>query len=133
MRIWDAMELLDKDPSRKFEYQDDKKKWLLYAEEASYDDLVFYRLDCWDNKGELMTGTVFGGLDGNLTTSDNWQPVREPITWQEAIQAWADGKMVAYSYTDRADSHIRYLFEGSHTMMTTAKIKNAKWYVEDEE
>ena len=81
MKLWEAMKLLEEDPSRKFEYQDNRKRWLLYAEEASYDDLVFYRLDCWDSKGELRTGDVFGSLDGNLTTSDNWKLVRQPVTW----------------------------------------------------
>ena len=130
MKLWEAMKLLDEDPTKKFEYKNDRKKWVLYADEASYDDIVFYMLDCWDSKGELRTGDGFGSFYGNLTTSDNWQLVQQPVPWQEAIQAWADGKMVSYSYTD---SDLRYCFGDSNAMMRPEKIKNAKWYVEDVE
>ena len=130
MKLYEAMKLLDEDPSRKFEYQGYQKKWLLYAD-VCYDGSVFYMLDCWDKSGELRTGTVFGSLHGNLTTSDNWQLVREPVTWQEAIEAWADGKKISYSYGgyDRWSP-----FEDSNAMMLTIqKIKEAEWYVEDVE
>ena len=128
MKLSKAMELLEEDPSLKFEYQDGGKKWLLYTEVGRLTDLVFYMLDCWDSDGELMTGTAFGSLHGNLTTSDNWQLVREPVTWQEAIQAWAEGKTISYSYLD---DDISYDFEYPNARMTVEKIKNAKWYVED--
>jgi hypothetical protein len=81
VKLWEAMKLLEEDPSRKFEYQDNRKKWLLYADEACYDNLVFYMLDCWDSKGELRTGDGFGSLHDNLATSDNWQPVKRPVNW----------------------------------------------------
>ena len=128
MKLWEAMKLLEEDPTMKFEYKDDRKKWLLYTDVGELNGLVFYMLDCWDNNGELMTGTVFGSLDGNLTTSDNWQLVREPVTWQEAIQAWVDGKEVSYSYKD---GDIWFPFEDPNTMLSVEKIKIAKWYVDD--
>ena len=128
MKLWEAMKLLDEDPSLKFEYKEERKKWLLYADVASYDDLVFYMLDCWDNYGEMITEHEAGSLHGNLTTSDNWQLVKQPITWQEAIQAWAEGKNISYSYLN---DDIRYAFEDSNAMMTVEKIKEAEWYVED--
>lgn len=129
MKLYQAMKLLDEDSTRKFECQDRGKKWLLYTEVGTITGLVYYQLDCWDNNGELKTGTAFGSLHGNLTTSDNWQLVRQPVSWQEAIQAWADGKKVSYSYKGYDK---RYGFEHPNAMLlTTEKIKHAEWYVED--
>ena len=128
MKLWEVMRLLEEDPSRKFEYQDNQKKWLLYADAGCYDDRVFYMLDCWDNKGELKTGHRFGSLHGNLSTADNWQLVKQPVTWQEAIQAWADGKKVSYKYSY---NEMMYAFQDSNRMLSIEKIEDAVWYVED--
>ena len=127
MKLWEAMKLLEEDPSRKFEYQDNRKKWLLYANVGGLTGLVFYQLDCWDNNGELMTGTAFGSLHGNLTTSNNWQLVREPVTWQEAIQAWSVGKRVKVSTIQRD-----YVFSQIEKMeVSPMMIQDGIWYVED--
>ena len=127
MKLWEAMELLDENPSLKFEYQDNRKKWLLYANVGGLTGLVFYQLDCWDNNGELMTGTAFGSLHGNLTTSNNWQLVREPVTWQEAIQAWSVGKRVKVSTIQRD-----YVFSQIEKMeVSPMMIQDGIWYVED--
>ena len=127
MKLWEAMELLDENPSLKFEYQDSRKKWILYANVGGLTGLVFYQLDCWDNNGELMTGTAFGSLHGNLTTSNNWQLVREPVTWQEAIQAWSVGKRVKVSTIQRD-----YVFSQIEKMeVSPMMIQDGIWYVED--
>ena len=127
MKLWEVMRLLEEDPLRKFEYQDDQKKWLLYADAGCYDDRVFYMLDCWDSKGELKTGYRVGNLHGNLSTLDNWQLVRRPVTWQEAIQAWADGKRVTLKL-DRCE----YAFCGFSDQANTRRaINSGTWYVED--
>ena len=131
MKLWEAMRLLEEDPSRKFEYQDDQKKWLLYADAGCCDDRVFYMLDCWHDKGELITEYRGGSLHGNLSTLDNWQPARQsvwkPVTWQEAIQAWADGKRVTLKL-DRCE----YAFCGFSDQANTRRaINSGTWYVED--
>ncbi len=133
MKLWEAMRLLEENPSRKFEYQDVQKKWLLYADAGCYDDRVFYMLDCWDNKGELKTGHKVGSLHGNLSTFDNWQPVRQsvwqPVTWQEAIQAWVEGKTVTVSTMFGLGSKEVKKSRGSS--ITEYEITAGTWYVED--
>ena len=142
MKLWEAMKLLEEDPTMKFEYKDDRKKWLLYTDVGELNGLVFYMLDCWDNNGELMTGTAFGSLRGNLTTSNNWQLVREPVTWQEAIEAWVDGKKVVWEEDmdrrvfDRNKSwpipkYQNRLLDQDGYAVTVRMISGGKWYVED--
>ena len=127
MKLLEAMRLLEEDPSRKFEHQDDQKKWLLYADAGCYDDRVFYMLDCWNNEGELITGNRGGSLHGNLSTLDNWQLVKQPVTWQEAIQAWADGKRVTLKL-DRCEHAFCGFSDQANTMRA---INSGTWYVED--
>ena len=129
MKLWEVMRLLEEDPSREFEYQDEQKKWRLYADAGCYDDRVFYMLDCWDNKGELKTGHKFGSLHGNLSTLDNWKPVRKTVTWQEAIEEWADGKTVTVSTPFGFESKEVKKSRGSS--ITEYEITKGKWYVED--
>ena len=67
--------------------------------------------------------------DSLRVPNDGWYEVRQPVTWQEAIEAWADGKKISYSY----GGYDRQLpFEDSNAMMLTIqKIKEAEWYVEE--
>lgn len=127
MKLWEAMKLLEEDPTNKFEYQDNGTKWLLYADVGRLTGLVYYKLDCWDSDGELMTGTAFGSLHGNLTTLDNWQLVQQPVPWQEAIQAWSVGKRVKVSTIQRD-----YVFSQIEKMeVSPMMIQDGIWYVED--
>ena len=126
MKLWEAMRLLEEDPSRKFEHQDDQKKWLLYADAGCYDDRVFYMLDCWDNKGELKTGHRFGSLHGNLSTADNWQPVKQPATWQEAILEFSKGNKVVVKFNCQ-EWTLEALIELPEYLNRAITI--GKWYV----
>ena len=130
MKLYEAMKLLDENPSWKFECQDRGRKWLLYTEVGAITGLVYYQLDCWDNNGELMTGTAFGSLHGNLTTSDNWKLVPQPVTWQEAIEAWADGKVV-YVKNEAGGRVYRHGGEGEKMYLLQSEIATGTWYVED--
>jgi hypothetical protein len=89
-----------------------------------------------DDSGTLQSATYYLQL-GTKGTSigeagnidfDGWEIVRQPVTWQKAIQAWVDGKKVSYSYMGYDK---RFPFEDSNTMMSIEKVKNAEWYVED--
>ena len=128
MKLYEAMELLDENPSWKFECQDRGRKWLLYARVGALTGLVFYNLDCWDSDGELMTGTAFGSLHGNLTTSDNWQLVRQPVSWQEAIEAWGAGEIVS---VEVGSCKFKLTHDDTIFGLSERMINLGTWYVED--
>ncbi len=57
----------------------------------------------------------------------NWQLVKQPVTWQEAIQAWNDGEVVKVITT-----HLDYVFSPIEKMeLWPVMIQNGTWYVED--
>lgn len=53
--------------------------------------------------------------------------MKQPVTWQEAIQAWADGKRVTLKLDRR-----EYAFCGFSDQANTRRaINSGTWYVED--
>ena len=68
-----------------------------------------------------------------INLNDNWQPVRQsvwqPITWQEAIQAWVEGKTVTVSTMFGLGS--REVKKSRGSSITEYEITKGTWYVED--
>ena len=67
-------------------------------------------------------------IAGYLSLDLDWQPVvREPVMWQEALQAWADGKtirlkMLGWEQVWKPTNAISF----NHFQIT-----QGSWYVED--
>ena len=89
---------------------------------------VYYYFEVF-KEGNLVDPSLgSGAFNGNAALNLDWQLVRQPVPWQEAIEAWVDGKTISYSYMGYDK---RFPFEDSNTTMSIEKIKNAEWYVED--
>jgi hypothetical protein len=111
--------------------------------EDSYGDggggTYYFMVTCY---GEDSCGDV-GKFSGNLANNeDDWQPVRQPVTWQEAIQSWVDGKKVVWEEDgerrvfDRNKSwaipkYQSHLLDQDGDAVTVRMISGGKWYVED--
>lgn len=67
---------------------------------------------------------VIGALDLN------WQPARQPVPWQEAIEAWAKGKLV-YVENKAGGRVYRQGGEGQRMYLLDSEITTGTWYVED--
>lgn len=79
MKLWEAIKALTEDPTKKFELSDainDSMERI--GSDGNY--LYYSRID--------------SGMVSDLS-NNNWQLVRQPVTWQEAIQAWAAGRIVS--------------------------------------
>ena len=73
-----------------------------------------------------IIGNIHEGEDDIDTNNNNWQLV----TWQEAIQAWANGKMV-YVENKAGGRVYRYGGESEKMYLLTSEITTGTWYVED--
>ena len=120
MKLWEVMKKLDENPNKRFKhalgsiigFADNVLQWLEKDGEIIEPFLVRDR----------RSGT---GICHN--TGDDWQEVKQPVTWQEAIQAWADGKRVTLKL-DRCE----YAFCGFSDQANTRRaINSGTWYVED--
>ena len=128
MKLWQVMRLLDENPTDVYEANlNDSWKYRLTAKTRFSG---YYHFEVFNGKRLIDQSLASGGFNGNAAMDLDWQLVKQvvPVTWQAAIQAWADGKTVSYSYMD---GDIRFPFEDSNAMLRPEKIKNAKWYVED--
>ena len=128
MKLYEAMKLLDENQTDVYEAKmNEGWKARMTVKQGSG---VYYYFEVF-KEGKLVDPSLGGGaFNGNAALNLDWQLVRQPVTWQEAIEAWVDGKTISYSYMGYDK---RFPFEDSNTMMTIEKVKNAEWYVEDVE
>ena len=77
----------------------------------------------WENKRKNGGYALFECCISNMKAT--WEIVKEPVTWQEAIQAWIDGKNI-YFITLRNE---RIEFKDGLEIYQDDFIKS-EWYIE---
>ena len=121
MKLWEVIKALTEDPTKKFELFD--------AINDSMERIGSDENHLWYSRTDNGISSNGAVLEDNVDlNNNNWQPVRQPVTWQEAIQAWAGGRIISveiggfkYKFT-----HDDYIFGLSERM-----INLGRWYVED--
>jgi len=115
MKTWEMLKELTENPNKRF------------------------RLPSWD-KDEFITG---GGRDivghegqmyvlGHNCIDDGWEEVPTEVTWQEAIEAWANGKDIKSVIYDE---EIFYKHEDGHLedqngdAISLDELTEGKWYI----
>lgn len=87
MKLSEAIAMLEKNPKLRFKRYND----YIFCNSSGF--IYFERLSCIG--GQPIPKDYSGGnFEGNVTVYQDWQLVREPVPWQEAIQAALDGKRV---------------------------------------
>ena len=106
MKYKDLMKELTAHPEKTYERGD----WVAYMED-----------------GVFTLKNRQSGLKVESAVDDDWQLVRQPVTWQEAIQAWACGSKVTVAL-----SGDKYIFQGFTEPAFAKHVMNeGAWYVED--
>ena len=133
MKLWEVIKELTEDPTKKFELSDRGNR------ERIGSDGNYLRYS-WIDSVMISGGPA---LEDNVdVNNNNWQLVRQPVTWQEAIQAWVDGKKVAWE--EDADRRVfdrnkswpiskyqNHLLDQEGDAVTVRMISGGKWYVEE--
>ena len=142
MKLWEVIKALTEDPTKKFERKDRYKHWVMGTDVvggAISGSTYYFMLDC---DGEDSYGDA-GKFNGNLANNeDDWQLVRQPVAWQEAIQAWYEGKKAVWEgdgerrVFDRNNSwlglkHQAQMIDQDGGAVTVRMISGGIWYVED--
>lgn len=91
----------------------------------------YFMIDTYSSNGEKIEFYApAGAFNKNFSTDLDWQLVRQPVTWQEAIQAWVDGKVVCVE--NKAGGRVyRHGGEGEKMNLLQSEITTGIWYVED--
>ena len=132
MKLWEVIKALTEDPTKMFELSDRGSRERI---ESDGNYLRYSRI----THGMVSDPALERNVDLN---NNNWQLVRQPVTWQEAIQAWADGKKVVWEEDaerrvfDRNKSwpipkYQSHLLDQDGDAVTVRMISGGKWYVED--
>ena len=111
MKLWEVLKALDENHQKKFMHE-------------SGDQEVFFNGGVVIKEGDAR----------KLVYLHDWQEVRQPVTWQEAIEAWAKGGKVkcilhgkSFTY-DRSKWGNMYSGDG---YLCDSEILNGTWYIED--
>lgn len=128
MKLWEAMKLLEENPTDVYEAKMNVREGWKARMTVKEGFGGYYNFEVFKGKKLIEQSLGGGAFNDNAAMNLDWKLVKQPVTWQEAIEAWADGKTISYSYKD---GDIRFPFEDSNTMLSVEKIKIAKWYVED--
>lgn len=100
-----------------------------------------------DNNGYYAFSSIFygkniddkpsGGFSGNVHRDADWQEVKQPVTWQEAIEAWANWKTIkcevgelAFTYNPKKNLTLLDTLDKGH--MCLSEITEGTWYIEED-
>ena len=123
MKTSEMIAMLENNPKLRFR----RKGWDALEQQVGVDEDNFVGL--WYPDGRHLGVCLF-------TNQDDWELVRTPVTWQEAIQAWVDGKTIRIEECPGC-SH------GGHCLSRTTILKmhselrvclpafNGKWYIDE--
>ena len=124
MKFWEVLKALDENPEKVFESQRSGGRKARMTVEPEFSG--FYKFEVFKGK-ELLAQSLGGAFNGNVALDFDWQLVRQPVSWQEAIQAWSVGKRVKVSTIQRD-----YVFSQIEKMeVSPMMIQDGIWYVED--
>ena len=123
MKLWEVIKELTEDPKKKFELSDRGSRERI---ESDGNYLWYSRID------NGMVSDVPALEDNVDVNNNNWQLVRQPVTWQEAIQVWADGNRVTVEYEMFGGivKHGKTPF-GENISVNRNELIQGTWYVED--
>ena len=118
MKLWEVIKALTEDPTKKFELSDRGIRERI-GSDGSY--------LCYSMISQGMVSDVPALEDNVDVNNNNWQLVRQPVTWQEAIQAWSEGSDIKECFP-RSERLYR---SGDTIHLNENDVLNGTWYVED--
>lgn len=136
MKYSEAVRLLEENPNNVVEAHCVFKGWIVRMSVVRGISRYFH-FEVLDGGKVIDQSLPAGAFNGNVALGLDWQlvqqPVRQPawqpVPWQEAIQAWAEGKTVTVSTMFGLGSKEVKKSRGSS--ITEYEITAGTWYVED--
>jgi hypothetical protein len=128
MKLWEVIKALDENPRKVFSAKSGDSDLELSADIDHLKDFGYTFLDV------VTTCEVEGKVKHDLSClgklSADWQPVRQPVTWQEAIQAWGEGRKIRIKNRRGGESFYSGGV-GGLINVTHDELVHGTWYVED--
>lgn len=115
-KTWEVVKILMDNPRLRFEAKINKKKSNMWI----------------DTDGDLAMDVVKTAPDYPITDNEwlnaEWQLIETPVTWQEALQAWAEEKTVICKFNDINEEYICFSNDYD-THLTRYQILYGQWFI----
>ena len=105
MKTWEMIKALTENPKKKYKRIDD--------------DLIVKRNPI-TGEFKWRSGHAF------LNVNDEWGEVKQPVTWQEALEAWATGKSITLKMNGQTE-----IIDYSGLALNKKDIQNGEWYINE--
>lgn len=124
MKLWEVIKQLEENPNKRFINTYSDKVMEVRQEEGFMDFTV-----------KVNNVIRNWNLEDSVELSDNnWQEVKQPVTWQEAIEAWVNGgkvKCILHGESFIYDSSQWKNMYSGDGYLCDSEILNGTWYIED--
>lgn len=134
MKLWEVLKELEENRDKKYKMVSRFGK----IHEIGLDNNGYYAFSSIFD-GKNIDDKPSGGFSGNVHRGADWQEVKQPVPWQEAIEAWANWKTIKCVHYGE-----NYVFEGRSVFLATDEhvepsnvepskkmILDGTWYIED--
>jgi len=111
MKLWEVIKEIEKDKNKVFESTDYGRVRLKSVGRQEHLTI--------ENASQNSSG-VFINFDRD------WKEVKQSVTWQEAIEAWVNGKTIRVEMPLGDETR----FWGNRLAFSTHEIKDGKWFIE---
>ena len=117
MKTWEMLKELTENPKKRFRLTTAGGSWGDYELYVSGKDIV---------NNQNFSGTC------SLSLNDDWEEVQTEVTWQEAIEAWANGhdiKSIIYGeeiFYKHEDGHLE---DQNGDAVSLDELTEGKWYI----
>ena len=125
MKLWEVIKELTENKDKKFVFDNGDRIYTMSIDRSC--GSKYFHLSAINDKGADISELDSGEFDGNFTVNDDWQEVKQPVTWQEAIQEFAKGKKVTAKFNNQ-EWTLRTLIELPEYL--NRAITNGTWYIE---
>ena len=126
MKLWEVIKELTEDPTKRFKAKMASEGWTAQMS-VSTGPSRYFKFAVFNGARLIDQSHNGGAFNGNVALDLDWQLVRQPVTWEEAIKAWADGNNLKICFADNV-----YTVRGGEPMRIDKNdITSGTWYLED--
>ena len=127
MKLWEVLKELEENPMKVFECD-------LISEFKAVMRVIdgYFDLKILNKDGTPIPQEIKGGaFNENININRNWQEVKQPVTWQEAIEAWANGKKIKYENEHGCLTYSGNTLKDEIGPLASYQLTTGTWYIED--
>ena len=129
MKLWEVMKALDENPKKVFRSKVTNSRLMFKNGELVWENqfMKIEKFTIYDKR----TFVEFDSLIDN--TGDIWEEVKQPVTWQEAIEAWVSGKTIKCTIqgSDYVFDGHKPKLRGQIDTIDRSQLRDGTWYIED--